>query len=135
MASETKNIALVRHMATEVQQNGHFDLIDKFVHPDWIDHTPPPGQIGNREGVHQIMRYLHNALADLKVDVQQCVCTGDMVATNKVLSGRHVGDLFGQAPTNELVQFRVMDFMRVFDDKLIEHWACPGPVIPAIAKN
>lgn len=130
MSVETKNVALVRHLVIEVQQNGKFDLIDEFCHPDWVDRTPVPGLVGNRDGVHQVMRHLHTALADIKVDIQQCVCTGDIVATNKVLSGQHVGELFGQSPSNQRVEFRVMDFIRVQDGKLIEHWACAGPITP-----
>lgn len=126
--NEDKNIALVRFLVTEVQQNGNFDLIDKYCHPDWFDHTPVLGMIGNRDGVHKVMRYLHSALSEIKVDIVQCVCTGDIVATNKVLSGKHVGELFGQPASNQRVQLRVMDFMRVHEGQLIEHWGCPGQV-------
>ena len=135
MSSESKNIALVRHLVTEVQQNGKFELIDTYCHPDWVDRTPVPGFSTGRDGTHQIMRYLHTALSEVKVDIQQCVCTGDVVATNKIISGKQVGELFGQPVTNERVELRVMDFMRVFDDKLIEHWGIPGPVTKVSSKT
>jgi predicted ester cyclase len=131
MSNEDKNIALVRAVVQDVQQDGKFDLIDKFIHQDWINHTVSEGQSPKREGVHYIMRYLHSALSEIKMDIESCVCTGDMVATNKVMSGKHVGDLFGNTASNQRVQFRIMDFMRVHEGQLIEHWACIGPVEPA----
>lgn len=122
--TEAENIALVRKLVIEIQQNGTYDLIDECIHPDWVDRTPMPNGDATRQGVHDMMRYLHNALSGVKVYIESCVCTGDIVATNKVLSGKHVGEMFGQQPTNQQIEFRVMDFMRVQDGKLIEHWAC-----------
>ena len=76
------------------------------------------------------MRYLHTALAEVKVEIVQCVCTGDVVATNKVISGKQVGELFGQPASNQRVELRIMDFIRIQDGKMIEHWACSGQVTP-----
>ncbi|EXJ67745.1 uncharacterized protein A1O5_09091 [Cladophialophora psammophila CBS 110553] len=126
----SENIALVRRMVTEVQQNGHFDLIDDFIHPNWVDHPQMPGHPGDREGVYIIMRNLHKALLDIKVEIIHSVCTGDVVATNKIIRGKQVGELFGQPASNQAIEFRVMDFMRVQDGKLIEHWACLGRINP-----
>ncbi|KIX99803.1 uncharacterized protein Z520_04439 [Fonsecaea multimorphosa CBS 102226] len=128
--TESENIALVRRMVTEVQQNGNFDLIDESIHPDWVDHTThiPGASVTTREAVRTSIRGLHKALSDIKVDIMHCVCTGDVVATNKVIRGRQVGELFGQPASNQVVEFRVMDFMRVHDGKLIEHWACIGQI-------
>ena len=129
--AEAENVALVRKLVTEIQQNANFDLIDDCVSPDWVDRTPLPGQDGTRAGVHRIMRHLHSSLSDIKVDIEHCVCTGDVVATNKVMSGKQVGELFGQPATNKRVQLRIMDFIRAKDGMLVEHWACAGPVTPA----
>ncbi|KIW66217.1 hypothetical protein PV04_08417 [Phialophora macrospora] len=131
MSSDSKNIALVRHVITQVQQNGKFDLIDRYCHPDFVNRTPLPGFVANRDGIHQAMHYLHAALTDIKVDIQHCVCTGDVVATNKVVSGKHVGELLGQPASGQRIEFRVMEFMRVQDEQLIEHWGLPGSVTPA----
>ncbi|KIW23909.1 uncharacterized protein PV07_12071 [Cladophialophora immunda] len=128
--TESENIALVRRMVTEVQQNGNFDIIDESIHPDWIDHTHRPGTAGDREAVKNIMRGLHKALLDIKVDIIHCVCTGDVVATNKIIRGRQVGELFGQPASDQMIEFRVMDFVRVQDGKLIEHWGSLGQIKP-----
>ena len=127
MSAESKNIALIRYLVSEVQQDSNYDLIDNQTRI--LDHIPVPGHVSNREGVHKMMRYLHSAISDIKIDIQQCVCTCDVVATNKVISGNHIGDSFGHLTAKQRVEFRVMDFIRVQEGKLVEHWGCPGPVM------
>jgi len=90
---------------------------------DWIDHTNHTGFFGAREAVRILMRGLHTALLDFKVDITHCVCTSDAMATNKVICGSQDDELFGQPASNQVVEFRVMNFILVQDGKLIEHWA------------
>jgi predicted ester cyclase len=59
------------------------------------------------------------------------MCPGDVVATNKALKGKHVGELFGQPASDQQVAFRVIDFRRVPDEKSFEHWGIPARVTPA----
>jgi hypothetical protein len=128
--SESANIELVRMMVTEIQQNGNFDLIDQYISPDWIDRTPiMEWQDTSRTGVHSVMRYLHAGMKDMKIEIVHCVCTGDIVATNKILRGTQVQEMFGVKAIGEQIELRVFDVMRV-DRKgqLCEHWGQPGPV-------
>jgi predicted SnoaL-like aldol condensation-catalyzing enzyme len=129
-SSEAANINLVRMMVTEVQQNGNFDLIDKYISPNWIDRTPVmPEQHTSRAGVHWAMRYLHQCMSAIEVEIVHCVCTGDIVATNKVMRGTQDEAFFGLDAIGERVEFRIFDVMRVDGDGMLcEHWGQPGPV-------
>jgi hypothetical protein len=60
-ASESSNVSLVQHFVTEAQEKGNFSVIDEIVHPDWVDHTAPPGVPPGKEGIHLRLRGLHSA--------------------------------------------------------------------------
>ncbi|MBM3897092.1 MAG: ester cyclase [Thaumarchaeota archaeon] len=40
--STTKNKATMRKFYTEVMNKGKFDLLDKLVAKDFVEHSPPP---------------------------------------------------------------------------------------------
>jgi predicted ester cyclase len=44
------------------------------------------------------------------------------VATRKSFLGTHQGDLFGVPATNKAVHIDVVDFVRVEDGRIMEHW-------------
>ncbi|MBI4908866.1 MAG: ester cyclase [Acidobacteria bacterium] len=43
-------------------------------------------------------------------------------STSKTFHGTHRGEFAGVAPTGKAVAIRVMDFVRVSDGKMREHW-------------
>jgi len=54
-------------------------------------------------------------------DIHQ-LADGDLVATYKTFNGTHQGEFFGVPPTGRHVSMRVMDFVRIRDGKIAEHW-------------
>lgn len=125
------NIAIMRNFITKVQEGGDLSLIDELVHPDFHDNTPgrlPP----DRDGARAVMQSIHAGLSKVKVEVIHCVSTGDVVATQKIISGTHTGEFFGKAATGQRVQLRVMDFVTIEDGMIKEHWATLGPIEAAV---
>ena len=93
----------MHHFVRECQENGDFALIDELLHPGFIDHTPPPGGSGDREESRNVIKELHAIFADIKMEVTSCIAQGDLVATNKVLRGRQVGEWMGTPGNGELL--------------------------------
>ncbi|KAK3657576.1 hypothetical protein LTR56_002351 [Elasticomyces elasticus] len=128
-----ENVTLMHRFITDLQQNGDFTLVDEFFHDDFANHTALPGMPTGREGVHNLLRYLHTALAEIQIEVIHCICEGNVVATTKVLRGRQVGEFFGRGVPESSsgsgrIEMLIMDFMEVVEGRFGGHWASVGPV-------
>jgi predicted ester cyclase len=62
------------------------------------------------------------AFSGFEIAEQAILADGDLVAVRLVISGRHVGEFLGIAPTNQQVRFQSHEFFRVEGDKLAEQW-------------
>lgn len=123
------NIAVMHKFVTEVQQGGDVSLINEIMHPQFYDHSSPKGALPEgRDGPRAILQSFHAAFSEIKVDIVHCIASGDVVATNKIIYGRHVGDFHGRPATGQRVRFDVMDFVRFEDGMFREHWATVGPM-------
>lgn len=122
-------VAQMRRMVMEVQQDGNYALIDEFTHPDFFDHTAQPGASPRIDGVHWLMRYLHETISGLKIEIIHSISDGRIVATTKNFKGKQVKDLFGKPATQGPIEFRIMDFLTVVDGKFKDHWATVSPIL------
>ncbi|KAK5687716.1 hypothetical protein LTS10_001856 [Elasticomyces elasticus] len=131
-----QNVALMRRFITDLQQNGDFTLVNEFFRDDFVNHTALPRMPTGREGVHNLLRYLHSALSEIQIEVVHCICEGNVVATTKVLRGKQVGEFFGRGVPESTgsggpsgrIEMLVMDFMEVVEGRFGGHWATVGPV-------
>lgn len=118
----------MRRFITEVQERGDMSLIDELIHPDFHNHTPGGPSPEGRDGPRAMIKSLYTGLSKVKIEVVHCVSTEDVVATQKTLCGMHTGEFFGKAATGQKVHMRIMDFVRIEDGMMREHWATLGPV-------
>ena len=63
------NKALVRRLLEEVFPAADVAALDELVAPDFVDHSPTPGQPPGVEGVRAVVRGLHAGYADLRITV------------------------------------------------------------------
>jgi len=111
-----------RRFVEEVQSQGNIDLVGELIHEEMVNHTPFPGQPGDREGVRQTFVAIRAAFPDHDAEVIEMIAEGDTVATYKTFTGTHEGEFMGIPPTGRRVTIRVMDFVRYRDGKIAEHW-------------
>lgn len=121
-ATAADNKATQRRYVEQVQNRGDVAALDEFLAPDAVNHTPPPGMPGTRDGAKRIVGMMRAAFPDHDAVVEHMVAEGDLVATYKMLTGTHRGDFMGIAPTHRRVRIRIMDFVRYRDGKVAEHW-------------
>ncbi|AOF93169.1 ester cyclase [Sinorhizobium sp. RAC02] len=115
-------IAVVRRNTEEVQGKGNFAVFDEVFSEDFLDHTPQPNMVPDKEGVRGLYAGLRQAFPDFHADIHWQAADGNLVTTFKTYHGTHKGTFLGIAPTGKTIQFETVDAMRVVDGKITEHW-------------
>ena len=93
---------LVRRVFYHIWNKGRYDLIPRFVAPDyWITESGSGGQkhIG-QEALRQLMEVYRSAFKDLQFSIEDQQVEGDIVTTTWQASGTHTGEFHGIAATN-----------------------------------
>lgn len=118
------NKALVRSFFAQVDQRREPAVLDDFLAPDYVDHTPLPipGLAPGMEGAKQAFAVNQAAFTDPwhRVDMQ-------LAENNKVMTwiragGRHTGELLGIPPSGNEVTMTGVVIYRIAGDRLIERW-------------
>lgn len=122
MTTSEQAKAIVRRNTEEVQGKGNFELFDELFAEDFLDHTPQPNMVPNKEGVRRLYRGLREAFPDFHAVIHWQAVEGDLVTTFKTYHGTHKGTFLGVAPSGKKVQFETVDAMRVKNGKITEHW-------------
>jgi predicted ester cyclase len=112
-----------REFVEVLQNEGQLDRVEEFVHPEFVDHSAPPGLPGGPEGVRAVLGAIREAFPDHDAEVMHLIGEGDLVATHKTFTGTHKGEFFGMPPTGKRGTIRVMDFVRYHDGLVAEHWS------------
>jgi steroid delta-isomerase-like uncharacterized protein len=115
-------IALVRRNTEEVQGKGDFAVFDDVFSDEFVDHTPQPNMVPNKEGVRGLYAGLRQAFPDFHAVIHWQTADGNLVTTFKTYHGTHMGTFLGIEPTGKTIQFETVDAMRVVDGKITEHW-------------
>jgi len=72
--------------------NGELDYVETALAPDAVDHQEPEGTDFAAHLKHLIST-LRTAFPDLRFDVEELVCEGDVVACRSTMTGTHQGPL------------------------------------------
>ena len=120
-AEENKDI--VRRFWEVWEEDNFVDLIDEFLAPDYVNHSPGfPDQPTGPEGVKAVVSMFRSGMPDLRVDILDMIAEGDKVATRYTLEGTHEGELFGVPPTGQRLSIKSISVERVLEGKIREHW-------------
>ncbi|RZJ54126.1 MAG: ester cyclase [Flavobacterium sp.] len=118
-----QNKALLVKYNKEVIENGNMDFFREIATSDFLNHSAPEGMPSSIDGViYFFADVLHKAFSEIKVEVLDMIAEGDKVATRKVISGTHTGELFGIASTGKKVEIKVIDIFTIDENKLKDHW-------------
>ena len=99
---------------------GHPDLLDESVVTDWQDIPLAPGQAPGRDGFKPVMAAFSKAFSDIKVEIVDVIGGTHKAAVRAVITGRHVGEWFGVAPTGREFSLPIHEF-HAFDNGRITH--------------
>lgn len=105
--------------------NGHdwrIETLAKHLTADFMDHAAMPGDPPGFEGVQLRFSAWAAAFDDSEEDNIAMVGEGDMLAVLYDLHARHTGEFMGIKPTNQEVVIPGIEFLRLRDGKIAEHW-------------
>jgi steroid delta-isomerase-like uncharacterized protein len=114
--------AIVRRNTEKVQGEGDFALFDELFADDFVDHTPQPGTTPDKAAVRVLYTRLREAFPDFRPEIRWQSVEGDLVTTDKIYHGTHLGEFLGIPPTGRTIQFETVDAMRVRQGKITDHW-------------
>jgi steroid delta-isomerase-like uncharacterized protein len=89
----------------------------------YVAHVPAaPGPLEGLEAWREFTAPFAEAFPDLRLTVQDIMAEDDLVAARVVFRGTHRGEFQGVPPTDKEVNFTSMEFNRVVEGKVEEHW-------------
>jgi steroid delta-isomerase-like uncharacterized protein len=117
-----RNKKLVRRLMEDDISRGDEATAEAIIHPDFFDHTNPPGMQHGLEGHKAIVRLFRAVFPDLEWRIDDLIAEGDKVVARTTMRGTQLGDFFGMPPTGRTVEMNGVHIMRIADGKIIEHW-------------
>jgi len=92
--------------------------------PDFVRHDPGLDfAVHGPAGIAKLAAVLHGGLSNIAMSIDEVIAEGDRVLAKLRFRGRHTGDFQGHPATGATVDILVMDYFRVADGRLAEHWA------------
>jgi predicted ester cyclase len=137
VSSEDKNKALARRFL-EAFANGDLDTLDELLAPDFINHSPLPGQDPGREGYIQSSAEKYSAFSDIRHIVEYQATDGDMVITRHTTRRIHDrGSALGMRPTGREWRHTHIDIQRIVGGKVLEQWSASNasPFLEVLAQE
>ena len=122
--SQEDNKAVVRRWIeafNERDLQGEADVLA----PGFVAHVPDAPTPLDLEGLEAWRGFTApfvEAFPDLRLTIQDIAAEGDTVAARVAFRGTHRGEFQGIPPTDKEVAFSSMEFNRVMDGKVEEHW-------------
>ena len=98
------------------------DLVDTVLATTWDDIPLAPGQVAGPAGIKPIIRSFVAAFPDVKITLNDMIQEPGRIAVRAEITGTHLGDLFGIAPTGKAVQFRLHEFHTLTDSLITTTW-------------
>ncbi len=122
MSEQEDNKAVVRRWI-EAYNERDLEAEAAVLAPGLVVHvSAAPGPLEGLEAWRQFSGPFAEAFPDLRLTVQDIMAEGDMVAARVAFRGTHRGEFQGIPPTDKEVNFTAMEFNRVIDGKVEEHW-------------
>ena len=90
---------------------------------DYVAHMQGAPRPLDSQGWAEFMSLFATAFPDGEIAVEASISEGDVVASRWTMTGTHNGDFLGVPPTGRPVTMKGIDFSRVVDGKIAEHWA------------
>jgi predicted ester cyclase len=118
----TENKELLRSLFQRIINEGDLAAADEVLAPDYEDHSPVPLELPGPEGFKRRVEQLRASFA-IRVELHDMLAEGDLVAFRWTITGKHVGEFGGVAPTQREVTITGINLERVVGGKITHHWS------------
>ncbi len=120
MSREEENKALVRAFVAECINGGDLAAFDKYVDPDLVNYTAPPGLPPGRAGWKLNRQIVGTAFPDFYSPVENLIAERDQVVVVAPFAGTHQGEFFGIPATGRRVHVRAVHILRITGGQIVE---------------
>ena len=120
--SAEENKALVRRYFEAIDGTTDENMLDEFVAPDFVDHSPSPGCTPDMEGMKAAYRMFVNATPGGTHSIEDMVAEDDKVVVRVSARGTHSGELFGIPASGQDFTCTGIAILRLANGKIVERW-------------
>jgi predicted ester cyclase len=117
-----QNKAIVHDFIDSLFTKGDLSAVDEYLDERFVNHDPPVGLPGDREGMRTAGQMFREAFPDWHSDLELLVAEGDIVVERFTASGTHRRELMGAAPSGNTVNLAGINIFRVRDGRIVERW-------------
>lgn len=126
MSAEEQNVRIVRWIF-EAANTGDVTKVNEFIGPEYFNHEsqadPRRAKLRGPEEFIDTIKNLRSAFADLRYEEKETIASKDKVVSIAQVSGKHVGNFFGIAPTGRSFSYQAVHIHRIANRKIVEHRA------------
>ena len=91
----TRNKDIVRAFIDALFTKGDLGAVDDYLAEDFVNHNPPFGAPGDREGMRSAAALFRTAFPDWRSEPHQMIAQGDLVVEHFTATGSQRGELLG----------------------------------------
>lgn len=96
--------------------------IDEAVAPDLVFHTRAPFSATGVDALKQVWVVLLRAFPDIHVAIEDEIAAGDKVVYRNTVTGTHLGEYRGIAPTGNPISYDEIFIVRFAGGRIAELW-------------
>lgn len=112
-----------------VYETGEVQRLDDVIAGDVVDRSPAPGQVQGLSGFKQLVGQFRAAFPDGRIEPEELLADGDKVVAKVRLTGTHVGEFFGLAPSGKPVAAKGVETFRFANGVIVEMWSMFTPLV------
>jgi steroid delta-isomerase-like uncharacterized protein len=117
-----ENRAVLDRLNEEVLRQRNVDAVDELMADNFVEHDPPPGMVGDRQGFKDFISAIHQAFANQLHTVHDQIAVGDRVVERWTMTATHADEFMGIPATGRRVTLCGIDISRIEDGRIAEHW-------------
>jgi steroid delta-isomerase-like uncharacterized protein len=103
----------------EAINTGNLALLDKFVAPDYVEHSEGFQGV---EPFRQQLTAFRAAFPDLHVSLDDLLIDGDRFASRTTVTGTHTGNFMGMPATGRHISVEAVDIGRIENGQAKDRW-------------
>lgn len=104
--------------------NSRYELIEKYLAAEATEHDPHQAKaVSSHAAFRKAVEAGNRAFPDGRTVIEAQIAEGDYVVTRWRMTGTHMSEFRGIAPTSRKVEMTGIFFDRLQDGKLVETWA------------
>lgn len=118
----TNHTATIANAVDKLNTGDVHGYVTGLYAPECRFHGFPDAYPATRDGIADFFRALVSAVPDARVTPRDVVVEGDRVALRFVLTGTHLGELFGAAGSGRSLEVEGITVVQFEGDHVVERW-------------